>query len=67
MLLKNHKNIGGMALSVITAPENASESTTEGLGITIFGEKFELNEIWGKLDTVRLHICNVFHCPELFS
>jgi hypothetical protein len=59
--------IVGMALAVITAPENEGERTAEGLGITIFGKRFGLNEIWGKPDAVRSHICEVFRNPELFT
>jgi hypothetical protein len=59
--------IVGMSLAVITAPENAGESTLEGLEITIFEKQFLLNEIWGKPDAVRSHICEVFRNPKLFG
>lgn len=59
--------IVGMALAVITAPENVDESTAEGLGINIFDKQFLLNEIWGKPDAVRSHICDVFRYPDLFA
>jgi len=59
--------IVGMALAVITAPENEGERTAEGLGIKVFDKQFALNEIWGKPDAVRSHICEVFHDSELFA
>jgi hypothetical protein len=58
--------IVGMALAVITAQENAGERTAEDLGITIFGKRFGLNEIWGEPRAVRFHICDVFQAPDLF-
>ncbi|MBP1771574.1 MAG: hypothetical protein H6P99_737 [Holophagaceae bacterium] len=59
--------IVGMSLAVIIAPENQGERTAEGLGITIFNQRFSLNEIWGKPSAVRLHICQIFRDPNLFS
>lgn len=59
--------IVGMALAVIIAPENASESTAAGLGIAIFGKQFELNEIWGKPEAVHSHICMVFQNADIFT
>jgi hypothetical protein len=59
--------IVGMALAVIIAPENEGEHTQEGLGITIFDKRFALNDIWGKPDDVRSHICGVFRDPGLFA
>ncbi|WP_230683773.1 hypothetical protein [Pseudomonas lundensis] len=59
--------ITGMALAVIVAPENQGEMTAEGLGITIFNKSFTLNEIWGRPEAVRVHMCEVFRNPELFA
>jgi len=59
--------IVGMALAVITARENAGEKTAEGLGITIFGKRFGLNELWGEAGAIRSHICGIFHDPDLFT
>lgn len=57
----------GMTLAVITSPENKGERTTGGLGITIFGKLFDLNEIWGNPDDVKRHMCGIFRDPELFD
>ncbi len=59
--------IVGMSLAVIIAPENKGEQTSNGLGIMIFGKQFELNNIWGKPESVRKHICDKFRDPDLFS
>lgn len=59
--------IVGMALAVITAPENKGESTADGLMIKIFDKQFMLKDIWGKPEAVRSHISEIFRDPELFS
>ena len=59
--------IAGMALAVIIAPENKGEQTADGLGITIFEKRFSLNEIWGKPDAVKTHVCAKFRNSEVFS
>jgi hypothetical protein len=59
--------IVGMSLAVIIASENAGERTADGLGITVFGRKFVLNDIWGRPDSVREHICAIFRDPNLFA
>lgn len=69
---KDHWNlpisyIVGMALAVVIAPENVAERTAEGLGITVFGKKFALNDIWGRPESVHEHICQTFRNPDLFS
>ena len=56
-----------MALAVIIAPENKGEQTADGLGITIFEKRFSLNEIWGKPDAVKTHVCAKFRNSEVFS
>jgi hypothetical protein len=69
---KDHWNlpisyIVGMSLAVIIAPENAGERTAEGLAITVFGKQFALNDIWGRPESVRDHICIRFRDPNLFA
>lgn len=59
--------IAGLVLAVITAPENSDERTTNGLSFSVFDKRFPLNEIWGKPEKIRSHICAVFHDPDLFS
>ncbi|OGS91120.1 MAG: hypothetical protein A2061_10155 [Gallionellales bacterium GWA2_59_43] len=59
--------IAGMALAVVIAPENEGERTADSLGITVFGKRFMLNEIWGRPRSVHEHICSKFHNPTLFS
>lgn len=59
--------IVGMALSVIIAPENEGEKTADGLSVDVLGARFMVNDIWGKPDAVRKHICERFHDPALFS
>jgi len=69
---KDHWNlpvsyIVGMSLAVIIAPENAGECTAEGLAITVFGKQFALNDIWGRPESVRDHLCIQFRDPNLFA
>ncbi|MFQ2605612.1 hypothetical protein ACK3ZW_01785 [Aeromonas caviae] len=59
--------ITGMALAVVIAPENNGEQTTGNLGITVFGAQFALNDIWGRPESVREHICTTFRNPYLFA
>lgn len=59
--------IAGMTLAVIIAPENSGERTAEGLTITVFGKRFALNDIWGRPEPVRDHICTQFRNPNLFT
>ncbi|MNJ77684.1 hypothetical protein D3C77_752430 [compost metagenome] len=56
-----------MALAVVIAPENNGEQTTGNLGITVFGAQFALNDIWGRPESVREHICTTFRNPNLFA
>lgn len=68
---KDHWNlpisyIAGMALAVIIAPENIGECTADRFGITVFGRQFALNDIWGRPESVRQHMCEKFHDPNLF-
>ncbi|MBV7527150.1 MULTISPECIES: AAA family ATPase [unclassified Pseudomonas] len=44
-------------LAVIIASKNAGEHTVEGLGITVIGRQFALNDIRGRQESVREHIC----------
>jgi hypothetical protein len=59
--------IVGMSLSVVIAPENRGERIPDGISIQIFGKQFLLNDIWGKPEAVRAHICSVFGDPHLFT
>ena len=59
--------IVGMSLAVIIAPENAGERTADGLGMVVFGKQFVLNDIWGRPDSVREHICAMFRNKNLFA
>jgi hypothetical protein len=59
--------IVGMSLAVVIAPENIGERTGDGLGITLFGKQFALNDIWGRPSQVHSYICEKFQDPGLFS
>jgi hypothetical protein len=59
--------IVGMSLAVIIARENKGERTLNELGIVIFGKQFALNDIWGKPEAIRLHLCEKFRDDNLFS
>lgn len=59
--------ITGLCIGVIVAPENSNEFIESPLGITLYGEKFEINELWGAEETVKQLISDVFQQPNLFS
>jgi hypothetical protein len=59
--------IVGMALAVIIAPENIGERTANGLGITVFGRQFALNDIWGRPGQIHEYLCTKFRDPNLFA
>lgn len=59
--------IFGLCIAVIAAPENAEEKVTENLQVTLFGQSFKVNDLWGKRDFVRQLICEKFGDRNLFS
>jgi hypothetical protein len=59
--------IVGMSVSVVVAPENGSERVSDELGITLFGQQFRVNGLWGQRDRVRQLICEKFRNPRLFE
>ena len=58
--------IMGLIVSVIAAPENFGEKINENIGITLFGEQFTANTLWGQVETVKEKICKTFNNPDLF-
>lgn len=59
--------IVGMSVAVVVAPENEAERVRDDLGITLFGQQFRLNELWGQREKVRGLICEKFRNPRLFE
>jgi hypothetical protein len=59
--------IVGMCVAVVVAPENEAERVRDDLGITLFGQQFRVNELWGQREKVRGLICEKFRNPRLFE
>jgi hypothetical protein len=59
--------IVGMTVAVVVAPENEVERVSDDLGITLFGQQFRVNELWGQREMVRGLICERFRNPRLFD
>ena len=57
----------GLCVGVMVAPENAQESTKSSLVLTIFGNKFMADELWGAELRIRQIICDKFQSPNLFN
>ena len=43
----------GVLLAVIGASSNSKQSVAEQLGVTVMGNSFKINELWGRADLVR--------------
>ena len=41
-----------MSVAVVVAPENTAERVSDDLGITLFGQQFRLNELWGQTEKI---------------
>jgi hypothetical protein len=59
--------IVGMCLAVVIAPENANESVDAKIGFTLFGDRHQLNSLWGARSKVRIAVADRFHDPHLFE
>ena len=59
--------ITGLCVGVMVAPENAGESIDAPLSITIFGQQFGINDLWGAEGMVRKLIADAFRNPNLFD
>jgi hypothetical protein len=58
--------IVGMAVAIVVAPENKAERVNDALGITLFGNQFRINELWGQRQ-IHDFICEKFRNPRLFE
>ena len=59
--------IFGMVVAVIVAPENSDEQVADALQVTLFGQSFKVNELWGQGQLVQRIICERFNDPNLFG
>jgi hypothetical protein len=59
--------IVGMSLAVVVAPENSTESVDAKLWFSLFGERHQLNSLWGQRQRVRAVIAARFEDPLLFQ
>lgn len=60
--------ITGLIVSVLVAPENNGEYLEQDhLALTIFGNEFRLNDLWGKQSEVEKVIAEAFRAPDLFN
>jgi hypothetical protein len=59
--------ITGLIVSVIGSPENLGEHVADSLVVTLFGEAFKVNDIWGEKGRIQNKICEVFKNDDLFK
>ena len=59
--------ITGLIVAVIVSPENSNEHIDQNIVITLFGETFKANDIWGKREIIQNKICQVFKNNDLFK
>ncbi len=59
--------ITALCVSVMIAPENSQEFIDTQIKLSIFGQKFEINELWGADLTVKKLISDAFKNPNLFN
>ena len=59
--------ITGLIVAVIVSPENSSERIDQNIAITLFGETFKANDIWGKREIIQNKICQIFKNDDLFK
>lgn len=59
--------ITGLIISVIVSPENSGEKINESLGITLFGQQYNVNDLWGQKEIIQSKICEIFQNDNLFK
>ncbi|MDR8387466.1 hypothetical protein MKS85_18230 [Pseudomonas sp. JL2] len=59
--------ISALAISVMIAPENLNESINTPTSISLYGNTFPINTLWGARHLVRDLICTHFRNPDLFN
>jgi hypothetical protein len=61
------KYILGLCVATMVAPECKGERIASEARVTLFGRKWEINDLWGAENEVKAHIAAAFHQPHLFS
>lgn len=59
--------IFGLCIVTIVAPENALEQVSDDLSVTVFGDKHQVNDLWGKREFLRERVREQFGNSDLFS
>ncbi|MCH7829318.1 MAG: hypothetical protein IIB75_02010 [Proteobacteria bacterium] len=59
--------IVGMCVAVVVATENTDEQVSDSLEITLGGQSFKVNELWGQKILVQGIFCNKFDDKNLFG
>lgn len=59
--------ITGLCVGVMVAQENAQEFINAPLRLIIFGNEFQINELWGAEPLVKKIIADAFRNPRLFD
>ncbi len=59
--------ITGLIVGVMVAPENSGEKIESNLGVTLFGNEFSINELWGAEKKIQQITCDVFRNQEIFK
>ncbi len=58
----------GMISSVILSPENKNEMISDNnLRLSLFGESYVVNELWGKLPLIQDKMCKKWEREDLFK
>lgn len=59
--------IAGLSVAVIAAPENSEESIAHSLTVSVMGQQFQVNQLWGRRDLVRNVVAERLKRPDLFE
>ncbi|MCH4810441.1 hypothetical protein [Vreelandella neptunia] len=57
----------GFIVAVVLAPENAGEGIEKELSIQLFGQTYQLNELWGKVEVIKQKMCELWQNDRLFD
>jgi len=57
----------GLIIAVVLSPENVTERIDKELSIQLFGHKYQLNELWGKIEIIKQRMCELWQNERLFD
>lgn len=59
--------VTGLIISEVLSPENAGEKLEKELHIELFGHRYQLNDLWGKVDIIKQRMCELWQNDQLFD